>query len=666
MAEESEQVWRCPQCGELIDVSGLGFYADVCCPSCGYAEKANTAIANYRIDGVLGVGGMNVVLRAHDMVLDRLAAIKVLKDTYRNQPERISRFENECAMMAKVRHENVVQVYSAGWDRGQFYIAMELVEGSNLQDLVSSADPLPPAYALEIIRQVALGLEAAGRSGVLHRDMKPGNIIITPEHKAKVLDFGLSLGIKEKDAEELIWGTSFYVSPETLQRKQEDVRTDIYALGMTLRYMLTGIETFPDNPRSLSAILQDKFKLPRLASELPHVDESLCDLVDHMTAYNPDDRPENYRELMTELREVQASLQGGGAEASPELRNARQRKLLLGVGATVAAGIAAAFVTASLASPPPVRSAIAPAERLEWPARDQFKAACDSLAAKGWGEAAKRFSALASTENAEPAMAAFSALAAASLSAMQGDVPGMEASLAVFHTQRERADEASPAAKELLQQLAAVGDALAAPKADVNDIGSPLLEGMLASLLACSYAREGEDEKALAAASRSVGALESAEAPWSGMAEPASGMPEALAAEITEGLMAHARNSIAAHRFLQAEKKLGAYLQRPGLSGERKEEAMVLQEACRVAEAMADMCRMRLPGAYSPGMSPEAMRKAIAGLGIGHLDEEAHALFLLLQGNYAAAFRADPYRAVPASTEPFAILMRDWKNRLGR
>ncbi|MBQ2379198.1 MAG: serine/threonine protein kinase, partial [Akkermansia sp.] len=257
MASHAE-IWQCPDCGAELDVSALGFYAQVSCPDCGQSEYVHTMLSNFRVDGVLGIGGMSVVLRARDLVLDRSVAIKVLNDAYRNQPDRISRFENECAMMAKVRHENVVSVYSAGRARRQFYIAMELVEGCDLDTMVHRDGPLSQELAIDYAIQIVKGLEAANKSGLLHRDMKPGNVIITPDGHAKVLDFGLALGQKDEDTEEIIWATPYYVPPETLERKDEDARTDIYALGMTLRFLLTGSETFKENTTSVTELLQCK------------------------------------------------------------------------------------------------------------------------------------------------------------------------------------------------------------------------------------------------------------------------------------------------------------------------------------------------------------------------------------------------------------------------
>ena len=305
----STENWVCPVCGTRVDIAPLGLYAEVQCPSCAHAERVHAQLGNFRLEGVLGVGGMSVVYRAIDVVLNRPLAIKVLNDTFRDEPERIERFENESAMMARVRHENVTSVYSAGRAFGQFYIAMELVEGTNLEHMVTAQQPMNALEALTIIRSVAQGLEAAHKAGLLHRDMKPGNILITPEGQAKVIDFGLAVDSQEGDTEEIIWATPYYVPPETLQRKPEDVRTDIYALGMTLRYLLTGVESFEGPTDSLSALLACKRKLPGFAKQVPDAPGALCDLVDHMTKFSTDDRPENYPELIEEIDEVYKELE---------------------------------------------------------------------------------------------------------------------------------------------------------------------------------------------------------------------------------------------------------------------------------------------------------------------------------------------------------------------
>ena len=314
MADEPEN-WVCPSCGTEVDISTLGLYAEVQCPQCSHSAHVHTTLGNYTLQGVLGIGGMSVVYRALDVELNRPLALKVLNESFRDQADRAERFENECAMMARVRHENVTSVYSAGHAFGQFYIAMEMVAGKNLEHIVTPNKPLRPLRAIGIIRQVALGLEAAAKAGLLHRDMKPGNVLISPGDKVKVIDFGLAVDSQEGDTEEIIWATPYYVPPETLERQPEDVRTDIYALGMTLRYLLTGIEQFDAPTDSISALTECKLKLLPLAKQCPRMPAALCKLVDHMTKFSAADRPKDYTELLKELDDVQQEL----AEAERQL-----------------------------------------------------------------------------------------------------------------------------------------------------------------------------------------------------------------------------------------------------------------------------------------------------------------------------------------------------------
>ena len=338
------EIWVCPQCGFRMDIAPLGLYAEVQCPRCFRADRVHAQLSNFRLDGVIGVGGMSVVYRAFDVVLHRALALKVLNDTFRDQPERIERFENESAMMARVRHENVTSVYSAGRAYGQFYIAMELIEGKNLEYMVSAEQPMGAMQALDIIRQVASGLQAANEAGLLHRDMKPGNILITPEGLAKVIDFGLAMDSREDDTEEIIWATPYYVPPETLQRNPEDVRTDIYALGMTLRFLLTGVERFDVEATSLQALIQRKRKLVPLAKQNYDIPPALADLVDHMTEFSPSDRPASYADLLAEITEVQQELTISRAPA------AKRRGLLLRVG-SLALGFALGLGLGVLCTP---------------------------------------------------------------------------------------------------------------------------------------------------------------------------------------------------------------------------------------------------------------------------------------------------------------------------
>lgn len=316
MAKKGSEIWTCPRCGAQVDITGLGLYAEVVCPQCRLVDRVHVQLGGFRLEKVLGIGGMSVVYRALDVSLQRPLALKVLNDDFRNDPERIERFEKESAMMARVRHENITAVYSAGRAYDQFYIAMELVEGENLEHRVTRNGPLEPLEAVSIVQQVARGLEAAQKAGLLHRDMKPGNILITRRGKAKVIDFGLALADKQGDTEEILWATPYYAAPETLNRQQEDARADIYAVGITLSFLLTGVGQFDEPVETVNQLLELKRNRPPFAEQMPEAPAVLSDLVDHMTAFSPNKRPSNYGELIEELDDVLGELRKQKLEAS--------------------------------------------------------------------------------------------------------------------------------------------------------------------------------------------------------------------------------------------------------------------------------------------------------------------------------------------------------------
>lgn len=342
---------RCPHCNAEIPSGNFGLYENVVCPSCQRSFRANARLGSYEMVGELGVGGMSLVFRAGDMVLGRELALKILNETYRNDPQRVVRFERECALMARVRHAHVARVYAAGRQNDYCYIAMELIDGSNVESEIAQYGAFDPSEALRIIRQVAEGLQAAHQAGLLHRDMKPANILLTSAREAKVVDFGLALLSSESDTEEMVWATPYYAAPETLMRKKEDARADIYSLGMTLRHMLTGEPPFAHGVTSIHALLTIKKKLPKLLQEVPYLPTALCDLVDHMSAFSVWNRPRGYTALLREMEETAELVERSAENAAacrahtPTWRRRRNQKHTL-----LAAGTAALLLLPLLLS----------------------------------------------------------------------------------------------------------------------------------------------------------------------------------------------------------------------------------------------------------------------------------------------------------------------------
>ena len=186
------------------------------------------------------VAGVDV-FEAEDETLGRRVALKILNRTYSRDAARLEQFRQEALITASITHPNVITLYSVGYDQGYFYLAMELVGGGSLEQRIRRENKLTEGDALRIGHEVAEGLRAAQHQGLIHRDVKPANILFTETGTAKVVDFGLALFTDrgpDKSAE--IWATPYYVAPEKILQNEEDYRSDIFSLGATLFHALTG------------------------------------------------------------------------------------------------------------------------------------------------------------------------------------------------------------------------------------------------------------------------------------------------------------------------------------------------------------------------------------------------------------------------------------------
>ncbi len=662
MTGQASDIHVCPKCGTSLDVASLGFYAEVRCPVCGENSRAHCSLANFRIESVLGIGGMSVVFSARDLVLGRELAVKVLNDSYRDNPERISRFESECSMMARVRHENVVSVYTAGWSRGQFYIAMEKLEGKNLELLLSEHKCLMQDEALDVIRQVTSGLQAAKNAGVLHRDMKPGNIIITPDGLAKVLDFGLSLDDRPDAArEDIIWATPFYVPPETLERKAEDARTDIYALGMTLRSMITGVVNYSESVEDLEALLKLKREMKPMAELYPHLDEALCDLIDHMTAFEPDDRPADYEELLDEIEEVQSGI----GKASDELQK-RRRNRLYGVLSTIGVvliGLIAALIVALFSSPTPLYKSVTVPSRASWPEIESLQKACNQLADGDSGGASLLFAQL-SEQAIDPGIR----LTAFLMNRMTDEeLTNLSAEdLAIFRQLINAAAAGNSAARKLAACCASLPSLfeslLVTPESASSDLPSPLRAAVL-TMAANSHIVNGKAEQATRCLDTAL--VELAASPVTAiMVDDVRHQRQNLPRVMVQGsrkkvrLLMTSGNPASALDFLRK-------IDTSNFTPLELAEHGVQQEYCRVAAEAFAMLKRHFPEQFQPEAEPEQIRSLAKKLGKAYLDDELYSLCWLLRGDYNRAFDANPHKNNDDSREPFAILMRDWKQRLG-
>jgi len=219
-------------------------------------ETGQTFASRYRIEGLLGRGGMGVVYRATDTTLDEVVAIKTLPTTAMNtSSEDVERFKREIRLARKITHRNVLRTFDYGEAEGFYFISMEFVKGYALADMLEENGQLAPRVAVGVARQICRGLEAAHEQGIIHRDIKPQNVLIDHKGEVKLMDFGIARA-QEAEAmtqQGMIVGTPHYMSPEQVQGKTLDPRSDVYAMGVMIYEMLCGVRPF--NSSSLTGIL---------------------------------------------------------------------------------------------------------------------------------------------------------------------------------------------------------------------------------------------------------------------------------------------------------------------------------------------------------------------------------------------------------------------------
>ena len=289
----------CPVCEMLMDVTDQPPLSQVCCPKCGQRLRAHRQFNNYRLVELLGEGGMGSVYKAIDRNLNREVALKILKKECSANAEERARLEGEARITASINHPHVVKVFSFGEDHGQFYLAMELAGKGSLDNLMAIQHRLPEAQVLEVGMQIAEGLDAALEHNLIHRDIKPGNILFSDPHTAKLVDFGLAIVMDEAaHARGEIWGTPYYIAPEKLDDQPEDFRSDMYSLGGTLFHALAGRPPYDADTASTVALKQLMSQPVSLQAFAPDVSSETAYVINRMLAKNPDERYASYSELV--------------------------------------------------------------------------------------------------------------------------------------------------------------------------------------------------------------------------------------------------------------------------------------------------------------------------------------------------------------------------------
>jgi len=258
-------------------------------------------LRGYRFSQYIGGSSRGSVHLAWDETLGRQVAIKTLSEKFEAGSVAEARFLREARAMATIEHPNVVRIYHFATEGGRAFIIMEYVEGETLAERLAERGPLPVDEALNIVRQVAEALEAAWEKGIIHRDVKPSNILIDRRQRVRVADFGLAKGRWDEDTSVgTFLGTPYYISPEQVRNEQVDWRTDLYSLGVVLYEMLTGERPFRG---ALFQIFDSHMNscFPSLSERLPDVPKEVERLVTWLSQKKPERRPASYRELLAIL-----------------------------------------------------------------------------------------------------------------------------------------------------------------------------------------------------------------------------------------------------------------------------------------------------------------------------------------------------------------------------
>lgn len=256
----------------------------------------------YEVLEKIGTGGMSDVYKGKDHKLNRYIAIKVLKQEFSENANFVSKFRVEAQAAAGLMHPNIVNVYDVGEEDGMYYIVMELVEGITLKNYIEKKARLSVKEAISIAIQVSMGIEAAHNNHIIHRDIKPQNIIISKEGKVKVTDFGIAKAATSNTITSNVMGSVHYTSPEQARGGYSDERSDIYSLGITLFEMLTGRVPFNGETTVAIAIkhIQEEFPSPR--EFVPEIPNSVEQIVYKCTQKSPDRRYQSMGELIEDLK----------------------------------------------------------------------------------------------------------------------------------------------------------------------------------------------------------------------------------------------------------------------------------------------------------------------------------------------------------------------------
>jgi len=374
MPDPDATIAYCHACGGPMNVSDVAPFSNVECPQCGKHTRVKREFGPYTLLRRHAIGGMSVVFVAHDNTLDREVALKILNEDYSADERRISAFVEEARLTASISHPHVVRLLTTGRAFGRFYIAMELVTGGHLEHQIRERGALPEVEILPLAIQVAEGLQAAHAAGLIHRDVKPGNILLDAAGNAKIVDFGLALVTKGGTAQATeIWATPYYVPPETIEGLVEDFRSDVYAFGATLYHALAGTPSCAEETMDTLKLRHAKQNIRPLSQAAPWLTPETCAVVARAMNYHPVDRYGSYDEMIAALRVAYQRALSGPSSNAPDTAALRRRRaakqrdraVLIGAGTLLLAALVIVIVQVTRKKKPPVPIPVVTSQSLE-------------------------------------------------------------------------------------------------------------------------------------------------------------------------------------------------------------------------------------------------------------------------------------------------------------
>ncbi|HSO01557.1 MAG TPA: protein kinase, partial [Gaiellaceae bacterium] len=285
--------------------------------------RQQTIAERYELKEMVGSGGMSSVYRAFDTLLERHVALKILHEQFGGDDEHVERFRREARAVAQLSHPNIVTVIDRGEEDGRQFIVFELIDGENLKELVERGGPLPVRRVLELGLEVGRALAFAHAQGLVHRDVKPQNVLLGGEGVAKVTDFGIvrSLDAVGHTETGTVLGTSHYIAPEQARGERVDAQTDVYSFGVVLYELLTGEVPYPGDSFLSVAMKHVNDPVPGVLERRPDTPLRLASLVERCLAKLPGERPASMDDVVSDLQACLDDLEAkDGGEATMIVR----------------------------------------------------------------------------------------------------------------------------------------------------------------------------------------------------------------------------------------------------------------------------------------------------------------------------------------------------------